>query len=390
MQMKTEEILNEIKDEMISFAQDLIRIKSFTCEEEEAARFVLGVMQDLGYDQSWIDDLGNVVGVMGNGPTTIMFDSHLDTVHADPDAGWTVDPFGGEIKDGKLYGRGAVDMKSAVAATVYAGYAIKKLGYDKDKTIVISISMMEEDYDGEAMDYVLDGELSADYVVICEPSSLQLALGHRGRAMVKISTPGLSAHGSTPEKGQNAVYEMAIIIKRVEELQETFSIIEGDKGSVALSKIESTAVSLNAVPSNCNIYLDRRTIVGEDEAFLTQEIEKLIQGTSATWEILTVHGESWTGKKIDAYSFYPAWEIEEQHELVEAGVKAYRDVLSRDPVKMKWEFCTNGVTSAGKRGIPTIGIGPGDHLLAHKVDEHCPLEELNQSFMFYTTLPRNL
>lgn len=391
METQVKNMLKELEPALIKFTQDIIRIKSITCEEKEVALFIKEKMIELGYDDVIIDKLGNVIGVIGNGETKVMYDSHIDTVTVNDEDEWKYGAFSGEIVDGNIYGRGTVDMKSAVAATVYAGYAIKKLGLDKGKTIYISTSVMEEDYDGQALLYLCkENDIYPDYVIICEPSSMNLALGHRGRALIKINTTGVSAHGSAPEKGDNAVYKMNEIIKRVEKLGQEFISREGEKGSVALTKIESGAVSLNAIPPTCSIYLDRRLIIGEDKQFIAKEIEKLIEGTGATWEIYDEVGKSWTDENLVLHSFLPAWEIHKDHELTKACLNAYGELNGEAPKMFKWDFCTNGVATAGILNIPTIGIGPGDPKLAHTRDEHCPLSDIIEACEFYTNLAKHL
>lgn len=390
MQNKVNEFVGSIQDELIKFTQDLIKIKSFTCDEENIAQFIRDKMLELGYDDVIMDKLGNVIGVIGNGETKILYDSHIDTVDVKDANEWTMDPFGGEIKDGKLYGRGAVDMKSAVAATVYAGYAIKKLGLDKGKTIYISTSVAEEDYDGEALYYLLTkNNFQPNYIIICEPSRNQISLGHKGRALFKVSITGVSAHGSTPEKGVNAIYEMNTIISRVEELGEKFIAMGGNKGSLALTKIESTSASLNAIPQTCSIYLDRRLTIGDDWAFIKKEMEHLLEGTNATWEIYKAIGTSWTGEPIVLNSFLPAWEIDLDHNLTLGCINAFKQIKGTEPELFKWNFTTNAAASV-KLGIPTIGFGPGDYELAHMTDENCSLSDIIDACAFYTTLPNCL
>ena len=375
-----------IDSELIKFAQDMVRIKSYTGREGELVRFIKDKMTELGYDDVIVDKLGNVFGVVGNGPTKVLFDSHVDTVEVNDAHEWKIGPFNGSIVDGNLYGRGSVDMKSGVAAAVYAGHAIKALGLDEGKTIYISTSIMEEDYDGEPVHYLCDNNgIKPDFAIICEPSSLNLALGHKGRALLKVNLEGLSAHGSAPEKGVNAVYKMNKIVERVEKLGQQLMAIEGEKGSLALTKIESEAVSLNAIPDKCSIYLDRRLIIGEDEAVLSGEMEELLAGTDATWEVFDVIGKSWTGEELLLHSFLPAWEIGREHKLTKACVSAFEALNGHEPNMMKWDFCTNGVATA-KRGIPTIGIGPGYEKLAHSRDENCPVSEIVSAFEFYTNL----
>lgn len=391
MKNKIGKLMNKLEKDLIKFTQDIIKIKSYTGHEKELAFFIKEKMEKLGYDKVIFDDLGNVIGVIGNGEKKILFDSHIDTVEVNDPEKWEMDPFGGEIKEGRIYGRGSCDMKAGVAATIYAGYMAKELGLTNGKTVYISTSLMEEDYDGVALEYILTkDEIKPDYVVVCEPSELKLAIGHRGRTLIKITTKGISAHGSFPEKGENAVYKMNKIIKKIEELENKFEKINGERGSVALSKIESNSVSLNAVPDLCSIYLDRRLIIGENKKFIKEEIEMLIEGTDAEWEIYNQIGESWTGKETILHSFLPAWEIDQEHILVKSAVESFERLNNKKPEIFKWDFSTNGVTSAGKYGIPTIGFGAGEPKYAHTKDENCSVEEIIEACKFYSMLVFNL
>lgn len=384
------DFLKNIEQELIEFTQELVRIKSFTGQEEESIQFVRSRMLELGYDQVTIDGMGNCIGVIGTGKTKIMFDSHIDTVKVDDAHEWTVDPFGGEIRDGKLYGRGSVDMKSALAATVYAGYAIKQLGLDKGKTIYVSASVMEEDYDGENLNYVFQEDgIKPDYVVICEATKCRVCLGQKGRALFKIDIEGVSAHGSAPEKGVNPIYKMNEIIKRVEELNDTLSARRGEHGTVALTRIECEAASYNAIPSKASIYIDRRLVNGENEEVIKSEMDALLAGTDANWEVFQVIGKSWTGSDVRFNSFLPAWEIGLDHPLTLAAVKACEKVEGQATETTKWDFSTNGVASA-KMGITTIGYGPGDAKLAHMKDEYCPVEDISKACRFYVELVREI
>src|SRR5512133_1439641 len=207
-----------IANDLVDFTQGLVRIQSFSGEEGDAIQFIAAKMEALGYDEVKIDRYGNVIGRIGDGDSVILFDSHIDTVKVHDADLWEVPPFGGEIKDVYLWGRGSVDMKSGAAASIYAAAVAKSQGLLERKTVYVSCSTFEEDCDGEALKYVLEGlNKQPDYAVICEPSSNVIATGHKGKAQVIITTHGVSAHGSAPEKGKNAIYEMAEIIQRVEQ-----------------------------------------------------------------------------------------------------------------------------------------------------------------------------
>ena len=379
-----------IKEDLVKLSQDLVRVKSFTGKEGDVVKFIKNKMLELGYDDAFIDGMGNAIGVIGNGDTKIMFDSHIDTVTVEDEDEWAVEPFGGEIIDGKLFGRGSADMKAAAAATIYAGYAIKQLGLDKGKTVYISCSVMEEDCDGENLLHVFNKEgIKPDYVVICEPSRCKVALSQKGRALYKINMKGVSAHGSTPEKGINSVYKMAEIIRKIEKLNQKLTLGKKAHGTVALTNIECETPSLNAIPVRTSVYIDRRTVKGEDEEFLKREMEELVAGTDATWEIFKVLRTSWTGMDVVFNSFLPSWDIDTDHELSKAAFNAYHEINGKAPEITFWDFSTNGVASA-KMGIPTIGYGPGDEKLAHCKDEFCPVEDIIDACQFYMSLVDNL
>lgn len=377
----------ELQQELIEFTQSLIQIRSYSGEEETIIRFVEQKMKDLGYDEVIIDSMGNLLARIGNGERSILFDSHVDTVAVNDEAEWDVPPFSGEVVDRRLYGRGSVDMKSSVAASIYAGVLAKRQGLDSGKTIYVSCTVFEEDCDGENLKYLFkERALKPDYVVICEPSNNVIALGHKGKAQISIMTHGISAHGSAPEKGHNAIYEMAEIIQRVENRNAELMNQAAPRGTLVMSKISSVSASLNAVPSECEVYLDRRTVPGETNDDIKKEMDQLIAGKKAAWEVGTLHRKSWTGLDITYEPFHSAWKIEMDHELTQACITAYRKTFGNEPSHFDfWDFSTNAVTPVSL-GIPTIGFGPGEYKLAHMRNENCQLEQIVEACNFYTNL----
>lgn len=377
----------EMQQELIEFAQQLVRIKSLSGQEGEVLRFIEKRMRALGYDQVVYDGMGNLLGSFGDGPRSIMFDSHVDTVDVTDAEQWDIPPFSGAMVDGRLYGRGSVDMKASVAASVYAGALVKAAGLSNGKTVYVSCSVFEEDCDGENLKHLFDElELRPHYVIICEPSSNKIALGHKGKAQIAIKTHGISAHGSAPEKGVNAIYEMAEIIQRVERTNLELMEMPGPRRTLVMSRIASVAASLNAVPAECEVYLDRRTVPGETVDDIRLEIEGLIRGKNATWEVGTLHRTSWTGMDIRYEPFHPAWQIGVDHELTRTCIAAYRTQFGVEPAEYDfWDFSTNAVTPVSL-GIPTIGFGPGDHKLAHMRNEYCPISQIVDACGFYASL----
>jgi putative selenium metabolism hydrolase len=376
---------SDVTLELLEFARDLVRIKSISGQEGQIASFIASKMKDLGFIEVQIDRFGNVVGRVGAGSKGIIFDSHMDTVNVTDEDQWHVPPFSGEISDGYLWGRGSVDMKSGAAASIYAAVIAQELGLLSGKQVFVSCTVDEEYCDGEGLRQLLDDRgLSPDYAIICEPSSNTIALGHNGKAQVKVKTHGISAHGSAPEKGLNAIYEMAEIIQRVEQTNLELMGKGRGNGTLVMSQISSTGASLNAVPSECEAYLDRRLVLGETERTVREEMESIVSGKDASWEIDLLNRKTWTGEELTYQPFHLAWQISQQHDLTKALSAAYADTFGHSPEKYAyWDFSTNAVATVGL-GIPTIGFGPGDSKLAHMRDERCETSQIVDACAFYT------
>ena len=374
----------EIEKELVEFTQSLVRIKSLSGQEEVVIKLIEKKMIALGYDEVTIDSMGNILGRIGSGEKSILFDSHVDTVEVKDESKWDFPPFSGDIVDGRLHGRGSVDMKSAVAASIYAGSIAKKMGFTSGKTVYVSCTVFEEDCDGENLKHLFkELDLKPGYVVICEPSDNVITLGHKGKAQVSIKTRGVSAHGSAPEKGVNAIYEMAEIIQRVDKANLELMKKGEMRGTLVMSRISSVSASLNAVPSECEVYLDRRIIPGETEDDIRREMDQLIKDKNASWEIGTLHRKSWTGMEITYEPFHLAWKIDLSHELAKACIAAYQENFGSEPNQYDfWDFSTNAVTPVSM-GIPTIGFGPGEYKLAHMRNESCKVDQILDACSFY-------
>jgi putative selenium metabolism hydrolase len=381
----------EIEKNLIGFTRELVRIKSYSGGEKEIIEWIAEKMKMLGYDEVIIDSMGNVVGRIGSGEQIVMLDSHVDTVEVKDENEWSVPPFSGDIVDGRLYGRGSVDMKSSAAASIYAGVLAKEFGWDQGKTIYVSCTVLEEDCDGENLKHLFkELNIKPNWMIICEPSNNLITLGHKGKAQIVIRTHGISAHGSAPEKGKNAVYEMADIIKRVEEVNNKLFQKEAPRGTLVLSQISSVSASLNAVPFECEIYLDRRMVVGETEETVKEEMADIIEGKDADWELGTLKRTSWTGLPITYEPIHPAWKIEMDHPLTMACRSAYEKTFGHAPEQYDyWDFSTNAVSTVSL-GIPTIGFGPGEYKLAHMRDENCEVSQIVDACRFYTMLIHEL
>ena len=173
------------------FLRELIAIKSLSSQEEQVILRIKKEMEECGYDEIKIDGMGNILGRIGHGKHVVALDAHVDTVDVGNSLNWTIDPFKGAEKDGIIYGRGACDMKGALASIVYGGKIIKELGLEDDYTLYVVGSVQEEDCDGLCWQYIInEDKLWPDVVVIAEPTNLAVYRGHRGRMEIEVTYKG--------------------------------------------------------------------------------------------------------------------------------------------------------------------------------------------------------
>ncbi len=380
----------EIKDDLVKFMQDIIRIPSLSSEEGAVIERAHQEMLRIGYDEVTVDPMGNLLGRIGSGPRVIAFDGHIDTVDVGDPELWDRDPHSGDIEDGILYGRGTSDMKGGVASSIYAGAILKKRGIPENVTFYATATVQEEDCDGLCWQYIINEDgLRPDLVVITEPTSLRIYRGHRGRMELEVHTSGVSCHGSAPERGDNAVYKMAGIIADIEKLNEELRPRDPlGKGTVTISEIRSTSPSLCAVADGCTIHLDRRLTMNETEDTSVAEILALpsVQKTAATVTVLDYAVPSHTGLTYPTRKYYPTWEMAESEPEVQAARTAYVEAFDKEPEVGYWTFSTNGVATAGMHHIPTVGFGPGHEHFAHAPNEQTEVEHLVCCAAFYSAL----
>ncbi len=388
MEDKAKEILNLAKKYEVYTAQNLskmIQMKSLSTEEMDAAEELKRQMEEAGYDEVRIDKLGNVIGRVGNGKKILAIDGHIDTVDMGNPDNWEFDPLGGEIIDGYVHGRGSVDQKGGPVAAVTAGRILKELGLDNDITLFVTGSVIEEDCDGLCWKYLVEEEkIKPDAVIITEPTNMNIYRGHRGRMEMEVEFFGVSSHGSAPERGKNAIYMASKASMAIEKLNENLANDEFlGKGSITVTEFVSSSPSLCAVSDYAKIHLDRRLTWGEDKESARKQIEEIVKDYNAKVIVLDYKETAYTGFEYGMEKYYPTWKLEEEHELVQKGIDTFKSLFDKEPVVDKWTFSTNGVTINGYYGIPVIGFGPGNEVLAHAPNEKVPVEHLVNASAFY-------
>jgi putative selenium metabolism hydrolase len=348
-------------------------------------------MRAVGFDEVWTDRVGNVVGRIGPGSgPRLFYDGHMDTVGVGDSSAWTRDPFGAAVEDGILYGRGASDMKGSLASLVYGAKALVDSGIRLAGDLVVVGIVQEEPCEGHAMRVLVEEEgLSPHWVVLGEPTGLQVSRGQRGRMEMEVTVRGRSAHASAPERGDNAIYGAARMIFSLELLAD---MLAEDpflgKGTLAVTRIENTGGSNNVIPDSCTFIVDRRLTLGETEARAMAEVQGLIARECKRAEVRLVEFDytSYTGYPVRGVEHYPAWVLPESHSLVQATTRAVRAVTGEKPVIGKWDFSTDGAYTMGMAGIPTVGLGPGEEAQVHTADEHIRLADCFTAAQIYAQL----
>lgn len=378
-------MLNEKRKESLTeLCQELVRKQSVSGEEGKVVEVIKAKFKELGYDECFVDSYGNVIGhIKGNKPgKRILFDGHIDTVPVPDDSKWTHAPFGGEIVDGKIYGRGTSDMKGQTSAMIAAvAYFAEDTNRDFEGDLFVAGVVHEELFEGIAARKISES-VKPDYVVIGESSELNLKIGQRGRAEIVIETFGRPAHSANPEKGINAVYKMSKVIEKIQGIETPVHEVLG-KGILVLTDIKSSPYpGASVVPDYCRATFDRRLLVGETKEEVLAPIQKIIDELMAEDKELNAKvsyaiGKEtcYTGETIEGERFFPAWLYSEEDEFVQAALKGLRSA-GINPEITQYSFCTNGSHYAGEAGIKTIGFGPSQENLAHTIDEYIEQEQL--------------
>lgn len=387
MNRQIEVIAESLRNDVVAFLRDIIAVPSFTGKEEAVVQRIEQEMKKIGYDRVWTDSLGNLMGTMGTGPRVIALDGHCDTVGVGNPDTWKIDPFKGDHRDSIIYGRGASDQKGGLACAVYAGKILKETGLPDNITLLVTASVLEEDFEGLCWHHILkEGKIKPEAVLLTEPSDLRIMIGQRGRMEMKVKVQGISCHGSAPDRGENAVYKLAPIIQEIEELNNKLhspSIL--GKGTVAVTDVRSTAPSLCAVPDSAVLHLDRRLTEGEDMDSAAAEISNLPSVKAANGRVF-VPGydvESYTGLVTPTKAYFPMWLMEREHPVIQAAERAYRKRFSKNAEVGVWAFSTNGVATKGLFDIPTIGFGPGKEEYAHTPFDRVDENSLVNAMAFY-------
>jgi acetylornithine deacetylase len=341
--------------------------------ESELARFVAEWCERAGLETTLSEAAPgrpNVVAIArGTGAgRSLMLNAHMDTVGV---AGVT-DPFVAKVEDGRLYGRGAYDMKGSLAACMLAAAAAKERGLRGD---VILTAVSDEEVASVGTEAIA-ATLQADAAIVTEPTELQVAVAHRGFVLLEIETIGRAAHGSRPHLGIDAIAKMGRVLTGIEELDRRLRANPTHRyvgsGSVHASLIEG-GQEYSSYPARCVLQAERRTIPGESVELAVDELQAIIDGAAAA--------DSEFAGSVRSMASREPFEVEEDADVVASVCRCAAPVLGSEPDIVGVSFWADSALLAGA-GIPTVLFGPRGEG-AHAEVEWVDLESLEQCVEIY-------
>ncbi len=378
----------KLEEETIQFLSQLVQCVSMSGDEDLVAGEVEAKMKTLDYDEVFRDAYGNVIGVRRGklSGASVLYDSHMDNVMVANPEDWSHAPWGGEIIDGKIWGRGASDTKGSLATSVIALGSLPREELAGTTFVVGTVG--EEIIEGAALARVLDS-LSPDCVIIGEPTDCHLAIGQKGRARMNFIAHGRTAHTANPEEGENSIDKAFEMLRRVRKTPQKQDPVMGVAVIEPLLISSKPAPSTSTVPFECTISYDRRLLLGETQESVLAEYRSLFPDLKG-WQI-EMHEAgftTYTGVDLNVPDFHVAWLMQENSPVVRLGVQALQ-AAGIDPGLYVVPYCTNGSASAEAK-LPTLVFGPSTIRMAHAVDEHIEIPELLRGLHGFLSLGRHM
>jgi putative selenium metabolism hydrolase len=346
---------------LVRFARTLAMTPSVSGTERAAIEATAAELTRLGFHDVHIDEVGNCVGFLGGGPgPSLLVDGHIDSIPLHSEQRWTVDPFGGEIRDGRLYGLGICDQKASIAAAAY-GLAAGIRDRDCSGRVALVASVNEEDVEGAALAGVVDA-FDPTWAITTEPSDTRMCIGQRGRAKVSVAITGRACHAGHSGEGINAAEALAALIVAVRDTDHPCHPLLGRRDVTCIDVATLPYPSVSTVPGYASARFDCRFLPGETPDTLLETIRSAAERAWSAWpeppaidvSIVQAEFRTWKGAQFSSTEFEHAWWTSDGTPLVTRARQGLASV-GLDPSPTHYSFCTNGSYLAGARGIPTIG-----------------------------------
>lgn len=364
---------------LVTFCQRLIQTRSLPGEEGEVARLIQLEMQALHYDDTSIDEVGNVIGLVrgSGGGRSLMLNTHIDHVDAGDVTGWRFPPYDARIEDGFIWGRGAVDIKGPTAAQVYGIALLREAGVSLPGDVHVAGAVQEEV--GGLGSLELAKTTRTDRAVIGEATTNELRRGHRGRIELVVRVVGRACHASAPERGINPHYSLASFLPRLRELAVVEDPFLGPE-TFAPTLVFTDQISPNVVPGEVRLHIDWRTVPqrspDEIRAAAQQVLDAaLVDGAMGEVRIKELHLVTHTGVSRDVPAAFPSFVLPEDDPLLTTARTALESAFGHSVRVGRWTFATDG-GHLFAAGIPCVGFGPGDERLAHTNQERVAVSDL--------------
>jgi succinyl-diaminopimelate desuccinylase len=375
-------------DALVAFARALVRVPSVHRPEAgqteaAAAALVAERMRALGWSpliEEAAPGRPNVIAAVDGGlpGPTLLFEGHTDVVTEGDPADWSHAPFGGDIVNGRLYGRGAADMKAGVAAMLYAAAALAAAGPFPGRLLLAALADEEGMMLG-AKDFVRRGHAAGvAAAIVCEPEGGEVCVAQKGAIRAAVEVRGRMAHGAMPHQGDNPIPPLAELVLRCGELEAALQARAGEHPLLGLPYVTPTAVEagsaaqLNVIPGRARLGLDIRTAPG------------VAHGELLAW-LRAACGDGMTLTILDDR---PATETPADHPVVRAVAGAHAQVHGTPPALGGVPGATDGTILWRDAGVPIVTYGPGGKLIAHQVDEFVDLDDLVRSAEVYVEAAR--
>jgi acetylornithine deacetylase/succinyl-diaminopimelate desuccinylase family protein len=370
-------------NDVISLLSDLVRIPSVCGDEARVADFIAQWLRNNGLAAEMLEVKSGrpnvIVRLKGpvHGPR-VMLNGHMDTVA--PGVGWEHDPFGAEVQNGMMYGRGTVDMKSGLAAILSAAAQCKAEGLPNKGEIIVAAVVDEEAVDLGSYELVQRGLTDGlDFAMISEATDLNVVTAHRGRAVFEVSFHGKAAHSMWPNHGVNAIENAAVLINSLSKLGGPAHPTMG-RSTVNVLKVEGGQEEVMLVPDRCRVVIDRCLVPGYSTKDALNELRGLIKETGVNADATLVDRET---------PFCDPFEITEDQEVVKTVIGVAAKVLGRTPGIGFHEGPCDSCILVNQGSVPTLEFGPSGGRL-HQSDEFVDLESVKKTTEFYRELIRTL
>lgn len=362
-----------MNDPLVDLAAALIRAHSPSGREGPATRVLMDAFYDHGFDEARVDEVGNAIGVFrrGDGPT-LMLCGHLDTVPLGAEERWPHPPLSGVVEGGRLWGRGACDMKGALASMVFAAADAAASGFRG--TLIVS-GVVQEEVGGLGARH-LGATLDYDAVVLGEPSKLRLMLGHRGCTVVEVVFPGAIAHAAKASLGENALTHAGRYLVALEDLELPSDPVFGGSSATPTRLTSLPSDSSNVVPGEARLTVDYRSLPDESAAALVARLRSIAEDERIS---VSVAQDPQRGNGQASLRTAPAYLVDAGLPVVATARAAFTRALARHGrtlVEGVWWFCTDAPHLA-QRGAPVVGFGPGEEELAHTTNESIEVADLH-------------